>query len=248
MEDRRGELEERLGRYRTAAGRELETLTEATDGERLLAAVYGAIRKRAWIMVATERGMHLSRRPRIFGRDRYEFWPWSELRGVHARAQSLDLEFGSETRELRLLAPHREFVRLADAARDAVSGPGVGTRSEDLRELADLKLGKTLAFAYEGSIDALPDRLREGERVERVASARMEFDGLLAVTDRRVVLFDVGLRRANERFWAVGREEVLGAVATDDGLRLELESGPVTFTGVLPDARREELAAALWRG
>ena len=68
------------------------------------------------------------------------------------------------------------------------------------------------------------------------------------VTDRRVVLFDVGLRRGKERFWEVDRDQILGAEAVEAGLRLELHSGVVTFTGVLPDERRAELAAALWRG
>ena len=248
MEDRRRELEERLGRWRTAAGRELEALTEATEGEEVRAAVYGALRRRGWIIVATDRGIHLSRRPRVFGRDRYEFWPWSELRGVTARPTRVDLEFEDRAVELKTLAPHSEYVRFVDAARDGASGSGAETRSEELREMANRKLGKVLAFGLEGSIDALPDRLLDGERVERVASAKLDFDGLLAVTNQRVVLYDVGLRRAGERLWEIDRDEVLGAVATDDGLRLELASGPVTFTGVLPDERREELAAALWRG
>ena len=239
-------MEERLGRYRTAAGREMDALTEATAGEQMLAAVYGAWRRRAAILVATERGLHLSRRPRVFGRDRYVFWPWAEVSRVRARNQSLDLELDGETVELRVLSPHREFVRLADAARGATSR--AETRSEDLRELAKVKLGRALTFGWEGSIDALPDHLLDGERVERVATARLEFDGLLALTNRRIILYDAGMRRVNERFWGVDRGEVLGAVEVEDGLRIELASGPVTFTGVLPEERCAELAAALWRG
>jgi hypothetical protein len=247
MDERRRELSERLGRWGTGAGRELDALARATAGERLVAAVYGARRRRAWIIAATERGLHLSRRPRLLGRDASASWEWSELREVRAGPQRVELVFGDETVELRLLAPHREFVRLIDAARQAASGSSEGIRTEDLRELAKRKLGRTLAYGYEATIDSLPDRLLDGERVERVAVATLDFTGLLAVTDRRVLLFDMGLR-GRERFWEVDRDQVLGAEPVDEGLRIDLRSGEVTFRGVLPDERREELAAALWRG
>jgi hypothetical protein len=248
MDERRRELSERLGRYRTNAGRELRALAQATADEQIVAAVYAVWRWRAWIVAATGRGLHLSRRPRLFGRNRSEFWAWSDVQGVRAGPQRIDLVLGDETVELRFIAPHREFVLLADAARRAASGSSTDTRSEDLRDLAKRKLGRTLAFFFETTIDSLPDRLLDDERVERVAGARLDFHGLLAVTNRRVVLFDVPMRRAKERFWEVDRDQILGAEAVEDGLRLELGSGTVTFTHVLPDERREELAAALWRG
>lgn len=210
--------------------------------------MYGVWRRRAWIIAATDRGLHFSRRPRVFGRDRSASWSWSELRQVRAGAQRVDLAFGDQTVELQLVAPHSEFVRLVDAARQAASDSRAETRTEDLRELAKRKLGRTLAFGFEASIDSLPDRLLDGERVERVAVARLDFVGLLAVTDRRVILFEVGLRRAKERLWEVDRDQILGAQAVEDGLRLELRSGAVTLTDVLPEERRDELAAALWRG
>ena len=248
MADRRQELRERLGRWGTAAGRELDALTAATAGEQVAAAVYGVWRRRGWIVVATDAALHMSRRPRIFGRDRTTSWPWSELREVRAGAQRVDLVFGDRTLELNLISPHREFVQLADAARNAMPGSDVEVRTEELRELAKRKLGRTLAFGFEGSIDSLADRLVHGEHVERLATARLDFDGLLVVTNRRVILFDVGVRRGKERLWEVDRGRIRGAEATGDGLRLDLDSGPVTFTAMLPDERREELAAALWRG
>ena len=248
MDQRRRELSERLGRWRTGAGRELQALAQATAEEQLVAAVYGVWRLRAWIIAATDRGLHLSRRPRVFGRDQGLSWSWSDLREVRAGPQRVDLVFGDQTVELRFLSPHREFVRLVDAAREAASGSSAATQGEDLRELAKRKLGRTLAFFFEAAIDSLPDRLHEDERVERVASASLDFHGLLAVTDRRVILLDVPLRRAKDRFWDVDRDQILGAEAVEDGLRLDLGSGTVTFTNVLPDERRAELAAALWRG
>ena len=248
METRRHELEERLGRWRTAAGRELEALTDATAGEEVAAAVYAAWRRRAWIVVATERGLHMSRRPRVFGRNRDVFRPWSELRGVNVSAQRLSLEFADETIELSTVAPQRELARLADTARDAVAGARETTRGEDLRELAEIKLGRLLAYGLQAPITSLPDHLLDGERVERLASARLDFDGLLVVTDRRVILCDVKMQPGKERVWEVPRGDVMGAEAVGDGLRLELRSGAVTFTRVLPDDRRDELAAALWRG
>lgn len=248
MNDRRRELAERLGRYRATAGRELEALTEATAGEQLVAVVYAAWRRRAWIVAATDRGLRGSRRPRIFGRDKSASWSWFELGDVRAGAQRVDLVFGDRTLELNLVAPHEELVKLVEFAREQISGAPAETRTEDLRELARHKLGRTLAFGYEAAIDGLPDRLHDDERVERVAVARLDFHGLLVVTDRRVILSHVGLRRASDRFWELDREEILQAEATEDGLRLTLRSGEVELTAVLPDERREELAAALWRG
>ena len=112
---------------------------------------------------------------------------------------SVTFEFASETVELKLMS-HDEFVALLEVAR----GP-VETSSSDLRELARIKLGKTLAFGYEATIDALPDRLEPDERVERVAIGTAEFTGMLVVTDRRVLLVDRGLRA--ERFWEAPRDD-----------------------------------------
>jgi hypothetical protein len=249
MEERRRELSERLGRVsRTGAGRELKALAHALADEQIAAVVIGVWRRRAWVLAATERGLRLSRRPRLFGRKRDISWSWSELRQVRAGQQRLDLVFGEETVELSALVPHTEFVRLVDGARRAVSDSPPETETVDLRELAKSKLGRTGAFGWEGSIDSLPDRLLDDERVERIAIARLDFEGLLVVTDRRVILFNVGLRRANERLWEVDREQILGAEAVDDSLRLHLPSGAVALTDVLPHERCAELAAALWRG
>ena len=150
---------------------------------------------------------------------------------------SVTFEFASETVDLKLMS-HGEFEALLDVAR----GP-VETSSSDIRELARIKLGKTLAFGYEATIDALPDRLEPDERVERLAIATAEFTGMLVVTDRRVLLVDRGLRA--ERFWEARREEIHKLELTDDGLRLSFDGAGVTFTEILPPDRRDELAAVL---
>jgi hypothetical protein len=63
-----------------------------------------------------------------------------------------------------------------------------------------------VTFGSEAAIDGLPDRLEDGERVERLATATLGFHGLLVLTDRRLLLLDVALRSARERLWEVPRE------------------------------------------
>ena len=246
MEDRRRELSERLGPVRFAgAGRELRALADAVGDEEIAAVVYGVWNRRGWISAATERGLYLSREPRLFGRKRNLSWSWSDLREIRTGAARVDLVFGDEAVELQFLGPHSQFVQLVDTARRAVSDAPPEEETEDFRELAKSKLGRTLAFGFEAAIDSLPDRLLDDERVEHVAAARLDFNGLLVVTDRRVILFDVGLRRVKERLWEVDREQILAADAVEDGFRLVLPTGAVTLTEVWPPERRAELAAAL---
>ena len=248
MEERQRELAERLGGYRTGAGPELRALVEATAGEPLAAAVIGVWRKRGWVVVATARSLHMSRQPRVMGRKRTLTWAWSDLREMRTGAGRVDFAFPDETLELRVLAPHAEFVRLIDTAREASSVPTPEMRIEELRELAKVKLGRILTAASEAAIDSLGDQLLPGERVERLATATLDFDGMLVVTDRRLLLTRVGLKRDNDRFWETGRDQIVGAAEVDNGLRVDLRDGPVTFADVLPEERRGELAAALWRG
>ena len=104
------------------------------------------------------------------------------------------------------MGPHDEYVALLEAAR----GPGEVT-TEEIRELARTKLGSRLAFGYEATIDGLRDRLAPDERVERLAVATAEFTGLLVVTDRRLLLLDVGVR--SQRAWEAPRAEIRAARA-----------------------------------
>ncbi|HEX6022089.1 MAG TPA: hypothetical protein VFZ00_08835 [Solirubrobacter sp.] len=233
-------LRARLGLYAVFQRREIEALAAATAGEKLVAAVYAVWRWRAWIAVATDRGLRLARHPRWFGRAQDLAFDWDKLTAVRSGGTlSADLEFGAERVELRFMGPHDEYVALLEAAR----GPGEVT-TEEIRELARRKLGSRLAFGYEATIDALRDRLAPDERVERLAVATAGFTGLLVVTDRRVLLLDVGVR--SQREWKVARSDIRRLeVVEPSGLRLTLGSGEVTLTDFMPPDRRDELAAVL---
>jgi hypothetical protein len=237
---RRDELRERLGFYAAMSSRELDALADATAGEQLAAVVYAVWRWKGWIAVATDGGLYLARRPRVFGSAQDLAFRWGQLAGVRSGGTlSVDLDFRTEHVELRFMGPHDEFVALLEAAR----GPGEMT-TEEIRELARRKLGSRLAFGYESTIDGLRDRLSGDERVERLAVATAEFTGLLVVTDRRLLLLDVGVR--SQRVWEAPRAEIRQLELVEpDGLRLTVGSGEVTFTAVTPSDRRDELAAML---
>jgi hypothetical protein len=155
------------------------------------------------------------------------------------------MNFGGNEVSLTAAGPHDEFVRLIETARDHVEGQRTGS-VEEIREMAKRKLGRLLAFGFEAAIDGLPDRLEPGERVERLAGATHDFPGLLVLTDRRLLLLDVTLRRANERIWEVPRASIRTAEPIEDALRLLLpDHDEVTLTDFLPPERRDEFAAVL---
>jgi hypothetical protein len=239
-------LSERLGRYAIGASRDLQAAAEMAAGERLEAIVTAVWKRRGYVAVATDAGLRLARRPRLFGRAHQAAFEWRDLTAVDSTAQRAFLTFG--TAEVSFLAtPHDEFVKLIETARLHLHGDAKPPVDE-LRELARRKLGRTLAFGFEPLIDGLPDRLEPDERVERLAGAKLEFEGLLVVTDRRLLLLNAPFRRANQRVWAIPRGRVLGAESVEDGLRLVLEDADdVTLTDFLPPERRDELAVVLHR-
>lgn len=158
--------------------------------------------------------------------------------------QRVAMSFGDTEVDLIAAGPHDEFVRLLEAARARTGGAGPSI--EEIRELARRKLGRLSAFGFEATIDGLPDRLEAGERVERLAGATIEFDGLLVLTDRRLLLIDTGtLRRANERCWEVDRGHIRAARREDDGIRLSLADGETAITAFRPPERLDEFAAVL---
>ena len=64
------------------------------------------------------------------------------------------------------------------------------------------------------------------------------------VTDRRLLLLDVGVR--SHRAWEAPRAEIRQLELVEPyGLRLMFGSEAVTFTDVTPSDRRDELAAVL---
>ena len=249
VDDLRAELKDRLGVLATMSGPELEALAEAAVGEEILATAYAMRSRRGFLLTATDWGLRMSRRPKVFGRKRFEAWPWAEISDVRATAQSLDLTFGDEVVELRLVGPHDEFVRLVEAARRLGLGRDERPEVEELRSLARTKLGRFHAFGHESTIDAQPDRLLDGERVERLAIASLDFDGgLLVITDRRVILTTTGLRRSSDRWWEIDRSAIRGARADGSDLELDTEDETVTLRGIVPPDRLAELQAVLWRG
>jgi hypothetical protein len=115
--------------------------------------------------------------------------------------------------------------------------------------MAKTKLGRLGAFGFEATIDGLPDRLEPGERIERMAGATLGFRGLLVLTDRRLLLLDVTLRRANERIWAVPRTSIQNVEPIRKGLRLVLQGqDDVRLTDFVLPGRRDEFAAVLHAG
>ena len=240
-------LKQRLGRYALGASRDVEAVAELAVGENIAAVAIAVWQRRGWVVVATDAGLRLARRPRLFGRARRVTFEWDELSAVSSGPQRVALTFGDTEVSLVASGPHDEFVRLIEAARGRL-GAGEKPSVEDLRALAKLKLGRVLAFGFEASIDGLPDRLDAGERVERLAGATGEFAGLLVLTDRRLLLLDVTLRRANERLWDLDRSAIRSAERVAEGLRLIQRDDETTLTDFVPPERRDEFAAVLTAG
>ena len=237
-------LSERLGAASFGAAPDIRAVAELAAGESLLAVVVAVWRRRGWVVVATDAGLRLARRPRLFGRAGEATFDWRDLTSVSAGPARVALGFAGSEVALAGAAPHGEFVRLIEAAR-ARLGDEERTSVEEIRELARRKLGRLVTGGFEGSIDGLPDRLQPGERVERLAGASLDFAGLLVLTDRRLLLVDVTLRRAKERLWAVDSGDIRAAEPFEDGLRLELREGEATLRSFLPAERRDEFAVVL---
>ena len=240
-------LGQRLGRYALGASRDVEAVGDLAAGEQLDAAAIAVWRRRGWVVVATDAGLRLARRPRFFGRAQALKLEWRALRAISSGPQRVLMRFEGQEVSLTAVTPHHEFVRLIEAARAHIGGDRKPSVSE-IRELARTKLGRLLAFGMEAALESLPDRLAPGERVERLAAASLDFHGLLVLTDRRVLLLDITLRPANERFWETPRTSIVSAEPSNDGLRLQLsDSSDLTLTALTPPERRDEFAAVLHR-
>ena len=92
---------------------------------------------------------------------------------------------------------------------------------------------------------ALKQIASTNEWAQALAGATLEFEGLLVVTDRRLLLLNAPFRRVNQRLWSIPRSSILRAEPVDEGLRLVLVDGEVTLTDFLPPDRRDELVAVL---
>jgi PH (Pleckstrin Homology) domain-containing protein/putative oligomerization/nucleic acid binding protein len=94
-----------------------------------------------------------------------------------------------------------------------------------IEELADQKLSRRIRFMVRREIKGLEDKLGEGEEVINLAQGVYEKkNGLLAVTDRRVVFVEEGVfRRRLEDF----PYDKISSVQTSTGMR----SGKLTIFG-----------------
>ncbi len=233
------EISEQLGVGRVNSGPEIKHLAGATEGAPLVVAFAAMWRWKSWIAAATDEELFVVRKPKLFGRSTARSWRWADLRSVKATG-TLDVEFdfAGERVELRLVA-RTAYGTLLDFAR----GPA-DTTVADLRDLARLKLGRVLAYGEQASVDALPDHLEPGERVERVALAKLEFSGLLWVTDRRLILLNAA--RGDRRLWETPRAGVRVLEKIEPNrLRLATPDGELPLVDILPEERCDELAAVL---
>ena len=238
------EIRARLGISRIGSRREIHAMAALVEGERLDAVGVAIWERRAWGMVASESGFRLVRRPHWFGRPRDEHFDWADLTAVQSVAQRVELTFGNRTLRFAV-TPHDELVRLLDAARRHLAGDNTSVAVEEIRALARRDLGRWLTVGFEAVIDALPDRLEPDECVERVAGATLESSGLLVITDRRVMLFSVGVRFERERVWSVARREIRSAAPLENGLWLDLGDRAVILTDIVPAKRLPDLLADL---
>lgn len=243
------EIRRRLGAYGVGSVRNIRLLVRSVADEPVEAAVVAMESRRGWIVAATDPRLHLARRPWILGRKATRTYEWSLLRDVRTNAAGIELDFGGEGVTLLAAGPHDEAVALAECARRRlrrVDHRG-GSSVQEIRELALRKLGRLAAFGQEANIDGLPDRLLPGERVERLAVAKAEFDGLLVLTDQRLLLLEVGLRRADERLWAVDRADILDARIEGGGITVRSSESQVAVVNFQPIERRDEFASVLGR-
>lgn len=239
------EIRDRLGKYRIGTGRGIEAAAGLVEGERLDAAGSAIWRRRGWIIVASESGVWVVRRPRVFGRAHHEHFDWADLTSVESALERIELTFGERALRCPVLPPG-ERIRLLEAARRHLAGAGSGVTSEALDAVAHRDLGRMVAYRFKPTIDGVPDWLEPDEHVERAAAATLDFSGLLVLTDRRVLLLgDVGLRFGRQQVWSVARRDVRGASLVDQGLALDLGDDEVTLTQIIPPALQFVLHADL---
>jgi hypothetical protein len=240
------EIRARLGRLRTGAGPDIRALAEVVVGEKLLAVAVATRKRRGWVLAATDRGLRMTRRPRLFGRTGEECFPWEDLTCVWSGGMNrVDLDFGDRSVALGFVSPPDEYSRLLETARRHAYGDDGRSSADEIRQLARSTLGQLLASAHDDEIEGVPDRLEPGERVAVVASAFHRFTGLLAVTQSRVLLLDVSARAGKSRVWTVDRSAVGSAEPTGGDLRLDTADGPILLKAITPAERLDELASLL---
>jgi hypothetical protein len=233
MRDAAAEIGQRLGRYRINSSREIKVLAERVGAQPIEVAGAAARNHRGWVVVATETDLWLARNPKLFGRAREDRFRWAELTAVEAGNQRATLTFGAEELGLAVL-PMREHARLLDLARRRL---GSAVSVQALRDRLEADLGRMARVELALVLERVPDRLEPGEHVELVGRAKLGFDGLLLVTDRRVLLLDSRLR--NPREWSCARADVRAVrPAGEDGVELDVSGELCVLRAIGPPGLR----------
>jgi hypothetical protein len=240
-------LRQRLGWARFGASRPVKAVAELADGESLVAVVLGMWRRRTWGVVATDSQLFMARRPRLRAHEQ-RVLDWRDLVHVESESGRVIMRFGAE--EVSLICyPKDEVERLAEHARTHVRKLGV-TPAHDLHELARSTLGALYTLSLRDEVGVLSERLKPGERVEWFALSRLEvpgldFAGVLALTDRRVLMAELETHRSKHHAWEVDRDEILATERMSDGLRLKLRHGDAELTSFRPRKRLDEFIEQL---
>ena len=220
-------------------------MLEAAVGpaEHVATLAIGMLGRRGQLVAATEDRLLLLWKGRLTRRERINEFSWGTLTAVDAHALAITFHFNRPVK-LTGITPARGYDALLAMAHARLQRDAADP--SDLRELAERKLGGRLAvLGWDNELRMLPNLIQAGETVQRLAIATAGFEGLLALTDRRLVLLRGALRAGNEQVLEVARADVRRVTQTDTGLRLELAHGEVELEGVTPPARRDELFAVL---
>ena len=187
--------------------------------------------RRRDLAVATDARLVLLWRGRALPwRSHVEEHAWSGLSDVRTHPMSLELVFEDGDVVLSGGKPAEADGRLLEAlAPSSAVGPrrcgAPRARPPKARPRARLRLLQ--------QVRVLPDRLEPGEEVQRLAVARGGFEGLLVVTDRRLLLLRTGFRASAEQAMSRAREDVRGAEATETGLVVHGPDGPLALAEIL---------------
>ena len=116
MGDAGAAIRDRLGVYALGCQREVESMSALVAPEEVDAVGVGAWRNHQWLVIATQDGLLLGRRPR-YGRARDERLRWGKLTDARTSSARLYLAFGKSADELSVLGPADEFARFLASAR-----------------------------------------------------------------------------------------------------------------------------------
>ena len=85
-------LKQRLGRLAIGGSRDVEAVAELVAGEVVPAVTVAVWQRRGWVVAATDAGLRLARRPRLFGRARQVLLARDELMACKGLRDFVPLE------------------------------------------------------------------------------------------------------------------------------------------------------------